>query len=257
MWKNTIERRPQTPLKTQGLLNYQYGRQQTFEGNFLKMRPHGHGRATYGRDAFYEGDWNNGYRHREGKTESTCYNAVDRTTKLSTKYTGGWKDGRRHGHGKLSYPNGAQYEGGFQNGLFHGKGEFICKETGITYCGGFSKGYVSGRGKLKYNDSEERSDEEMTEIWPENSGLTLIEAIECMEKEKKDATKSMLEYIRSIRKHALLADLADDLGSAAVEISTRRENGKAKRLENEKWKKINARLRKTQKFKKAILDAGM
>lgn len=256
MWKNTIERRPRTPPKTRGHLNYQYCRHQIFEGDFLNKLPHGYGRATYGKDILYEGNWEKGYAHHDGGTEC-MYNAFDRTTKLSLKYSGEWKDGRRHGHGKLSYPNGAQYEGEFKDGLLHGRGEFVCKETGITYRGGFFKGCVSGRGKLTYINNNGKKNEDMTKIWPEDSGLTIIDAIKRIEKEKNNATKSMIEYIRSIRKHALLADLADDVESAAAEINLRRNSEKAKRLEDEKWMKINVRLRKTQKFQKAILEAGM
>src|SRR5271169_7119085 len=125
---------PKTHL-TQCQLRYPTG--EVYRGLWLQVSgtqgyPHGYG-IKYGLEDCYEGQWNRGLRHGQGK----------RVSSSGETYEGSWKDNMRHGYGVQTYVDGSRYEGGWKEDEEFGYGKMI-KANNEVYAGGFLHGQEHG-----------------------------------------------------------------------------------------------------------------
>ena len=106
-----------------------------------------HGRRTYGKQSFsngdsYNGSWQNDLYHGQGTL----------TLANGTKYTGNWVNGIKEGQGQVSWPDGATYKGQWKAGSFHGQGIYI-DSVGVKYDGYWVEGKRNGAGEMIWPDS--------------------------------------------------------------------------------------------------------
>ena len=107
-----------------------------FNGNKLK---HGHGKVQFKSSATngsfqgetYEGDWVEDKMHGHGRYQFTS----------GAVYTGEWVKNKMDGKGSLINPDGTSYEGEWSNGLMHGEGSYVddqrCRWEGIFMNGSY------------------------------------------------------------------------------------------------------------------------
>ena len=110
-------------------------------------------KEVYSNGAWYEGDFQNGFRHGKGIFAFAS----------GAKYEGDFQNGFRHGKGILVYPDGSKYEGDFQNDSKHGKGIYYYVD-GSRYEGDYINDVHHGQGVYYYangnyyeGDSEKES----------------------------------------------------------------------------------------------------
>ncbi|XP_043274503.1 uncharacterized protein [Venturia canescens] len=131
------------------------------QGHFEDNKIHGKGRIEWPNGAWYEGDFENGYRHGKGmmldkdrgflylghwehdrKHGTGYFTYIDvgsydgdwimdkpegsgiRNYPNGSRYVGKWKGAFRHGTGTMTWPNGDVYRGEWKNGAMHGYGEY-------------------------------------------------------------------------------------------------------------------------------------
>jgi hypothetical protein len=122
-------------------------------------RRNGYAAHTWSTGEKYEGEWNEGVMHGNGK----YFYADDYEDCLRPgvgqlhRYEGEFRDGKFNGRGFKHMKNGDTYDGEWKDGKFHGKGTFFSKETGDTYFGGFWKGRFHGRGTQVSSDGLKKS----------------------------------------------------------------------------------------------------
>ena len=68
------------------------------------------------------------------------------TTKGGCIYEGTYNQGRRHGQGRIEYPCGLSYDGDWKDGQPHGQGKMTSTSSRFTYEGDFEKGSIKGTG---------------------------------------------------------------------------------------------------------------
>ena len=66
-------------------------------------------------------------------------------------YEGQWDDGKRHGQGKYTYADGDAYEGQWEDNMYHGRGKFMYA-SGSAYEGQYKDGKRHGQGTRTYSD---------------------------------------------------------------------------------------------------------
>jgi len=130
--------------------------------------PHGYGVMKYEDGGSFEGYWQYGNRHGEGKgywpNGSLAYEGVfendgmngwgkDYREDGSLLYEGGHWNGVWTNDGKSYHTNGkVHYTGKWENYLPHGEGELYNESGGLIYEGGFEKGEYHGYGKSYWSD---------------------------------------------------------------------------------------------------------
>mmetsp|Transcript_39956 Transcript_39956/g.92028 ORF Transcript_39956/g.92028 Transcript_39956/m.92028 type:complete len:222 (-) Transcript_39956:78-743(-) len=116
----------------------------------------GQAKATYPNGDVYEGMFDNGQRHGNGKFtyrdtqdvfEGTFVNnlkaGVGRVTyKKGGFFHGNFKDGLREGEGTFKYPNGDIYSGMWKAGKKHGKGTYVFGPTKYELKGEWKDGNI-------------------------------------------------------------------------------------------------------------------
>ena len=150
----------------------------------------GFGKYIY-REGIYEGDWQNGKWHGNGKRtlnngfykkgiwESGKFIEGQVREKLNDGiiYEGSIFSEKPHGNGKMTYPDGSYYKGTFNNSIPEGKGE-LKQSDGSFYSGGFLNGMRHGYGKQTYSDGSTYSGnwhEDKCQgkgVWMSKNGLT-------------------------------------------------------------------------------------
>jgi len=110
-------------------------RGQSYQGQEVNGKPHGHGLCTTADGATYEGQWDQGLRHGLGKY----------TDASGAIYEGEWRSNHKSGKGEESYPDGARYEGDFHQSCKHGTGKYVTVSGGI-YKGQFRRDKMDGYG---------------------------------------------------------------------------------------------------------------
>lgn len=109
-----------------------------YTGEVFADVPHGNGKAEYKNGAVYEGQWNRGKRHGQGKiVYGDCV------------YEGQWADDKEHGQGKLIWNKGGEFAGEFSNGgVWRGNGVFHFSDG--CYTGNFENGKRHGYGIFEH-----------------------------------------------------------------------------------------------------------
>ncbi|EKG05282.1 hypothetical protein TCSYLVIO_003647 [Trypanosoma cruzi] len=175
----------------QGIGSIQWCNGDTYNGPFLRGRPHGEmgsynfadgrvykgeyrhgvrhgiGRLTQKNGEYYEGEFKDGAMTGMGKGwyaggkrvyEGTWENGKKVRGKLTFEgskrmYNGDWKHEKPHGAGEMIFANGDHYIGDFVMGKLHGTGSITYhSQGGKTYCGFFMENQPHGKGVLTMPD---------------------------------------------------------------------------------------------------------
>lgn len=132
---------------------------ETYKGQFSKNLYHGKGLITYSNGNSYNGDWKNDKKNGEGiykfassavyigHFENDSRSGFGKMTYESGDvYEGNWKDDKRNGKGITHYKNGNVYAGHFENDKFNGFGKFTY-QNGTAYEGNWKDGLRDGNHK--------------------------------------------------------------------------------------------------------------
>lgn len=121
----------------------QYGKDGTYEGEFLYGMRHGQGIHEF-REEVYEGEWRWDQRHGNGVLKK-----VD-----GSHIKGDWQAGKPHGYVTIMDPEGkVMYEGFFKDGKRHGLGTQVF-EKGDEYNGGWKHGKLHDRGVYYFQNGD-------------------------------------------------------------------------------------------------------
>jgi len=140
-----------------------------YRGTLHEQAVTGQGRLEWPDGAWYAGDVREGHRHGEGTF-------VDPNVPVA--YEGTWEQGLRHGNGKLSYAldnedqTGSErhfYEGQFVQGARHGYG-LLRYASGNLYEGEFVWDRKVGRGTMQWFTRNQRYDGEWLNDQPHGQG---------------------------------------------------------------------------------------
>jgi hypothetical protein len=126
---------------------------------------HGAGKYIWSQDEYYEGRFEDGLFHGDGKMVSPerTYIGQFKCGKFDGKgewkgkdgmhYVGDWKDGACNGKGASKSPEGNTYVGDFVDDKYHGKGTMFFgpgAHKGDSYSGDFFQGEQTGQGVYKW-----------------------------------------------------------------------------------------------------------
>ena len=161
--KYTATETEKAPESTEGgekSLTYSNG--DTYEGETLDGKRHGHGTYRFADGTVYTGEFYSNNYNGHGKMQCANGDVYDGEYAIGKKngygvykfssgktYTGYWKDDKYHGRGKLTFVSGNEYDGEWIKGRKHGLGVYTFKD-GTVYDGEFKSDEYSGHGKLKY-----------------------------------------------------------------------------------------------------------
>ena len=142
----------------------------TFEGTLVEGKYQGYGVFHYANGSVYEGQWDKGLRHGQGK-----YTYGDDGEHKRT-YVGQWTEDRMEGKGIFTYKDGSTYEGDFVDWKFEGHGvrkyadgsvydgqwhadnqngyAVYVYASGIRYEGEFKDNQWHGQGTKYYDDGK-------------------------------------------------------------------------------------------------------
>jgi len=134
-----------------------------YEGRWQNGYKHGEGRVTYPDGAIHDGQWVMGRAHGTGTyySSSTRYegewlNNLKHGTATEesadgSRYSGEYFAGHRHGRGKINWPNGCVFEGQFRHDDATGFGVFSWPD-GRRYQGCWSDSRMHGQGRMEWSD---------------------------------------------------------------------------------------------------------
>lgn len=114
-----------------------------YEGEFNVGQRHGEGKMDFNNGNFYIGQWQRDKQHGFG----VFHNEIEGI------YEGMFIEGFKEGYGKMRFANGDYYEGGWKRGLYNDRGKLTCPVGAIEkYEGQFEYGKFSGKGILYYRN---------------------------------------------------------------------------------------------------------
>ncbi|XP_029910702.1 MORN repeat-containing protein 1-like [Myripristis murdjan] len=115
-----------------------------YEGEWNKGRKHGQGKLFMRDGSYYEGEF------RHGEIEGNGYRYWATT---GESYSGQFSEGELHGFGVMHKASGERYEGQFSYGQRDGHGSLVDKD-GQTYEGSFYQNKRHGEGQMQYRNGD-------------------------------------------------------------------------------------------------------
>ena len=112
-----------------------------YQGALKDGLPSGMGTLKYSAEEFYEGEWEGGLAHGQGKLVTLGYS-----------YNGSFRDGVFDGAGNLEIKGKGVYQGHFFEGKFQGKGKFTWSSQKKIYIGTWKQGLFHGKGLMIWPD---------------------------------------------------------------------------------------------------------
>lgn len=168
----TITNESGDPIKSIGFNGFakaEYANGDVYEGQFQDGTRHGQGKYTYFRGDVFEGTFHNNIKTGLGYMRY----------KKGGFFHGYFKEGLRDGEGTFKYANGDIYSGFWKAGKKHGKGTYVFAKTKYEYKGDWKEGQIvqgtwSLANKFKYVGGFEAQKPFGDGIWQTSQG-TIVE----------------------------------------------------------------------------------
>ena len=125
-------KKPDKCLRKDGKAAAKFANDDTYVGEYLNGKRHGHGVYTFAGGARYEGQYADGVKNGQGTLLHPD----------GSVYTGSWRADKRDGLGRYQYANGDSYDGEWKADKKHGRGRYSYKSSGSAVEGQWSNGQL-------------------------------------------------------------------------------------------------------------------
>lgn len=125
-------KKPDKYLRKDGKAAAKFANDDTYVGEYLNGKRHGHGVYTFAGGARYEGQYADGVKNGQGTLLHPD----------GSVYTGSWRADKRDGLGRYQYANGDSYDGEWKADKKHGRGRYSYKSSGSAVEGQWSNGQL-------------------------------------------------------------------------------------------------------------------